>query len=141
MNLGMVGNLPKVVLDTNILISALGFEGKPNQVLRLALDRKIQLVTSEVLLVELQEVISKKFPQLGSKLPLIMKRIRKRSQIVQPKESLNISRDKDDNRVLEAAIEGECTYIITGDKDLLDLKQLKNVKILTAEQFLSKEII
>lgn len=140
MNLGMVGNLPKVVLDTNILISALGFEGKPNQVLRLALDRKIQLVTSEILLVELQEVISKKFPQLGSKLPLIMKRIRKKSQIVQPKESLNISRDKDDNRVLEAAIEGECTYIITGDKDLLDLKQFKNVKILTAEQFLSKEI-
>lgn len=135
----MVEN-PKVVLDTNILISALGFKGSPNQVLRLALDREIQLITSEILLVELQEVISKKFPLLATNLPLMMKRIRKRSTVVQPKLSLDMLRDKDDNRVLEAAIEGECEYIITGDKDLLGLKEFKGIEIVTADQFLKEEM-
>lgn len=140
MNLGMAENPPKVVLDTNILISAIGFKGNPNQVLKLALDDKIKLVISPILLVEFEEVIIKRFPKIVSELPLILKRIRKRSKKVQPKVSLDIVRDKDDNRVLEAAVEGGCDYIITGDKDLLVLKQFKDTKIVTAEQFLREEV-
>lgn len=126
----------KIVIDTNILISAIGFGGKPRIILYLAIDNKIQVFTSQILLAELEEVISKKFPRLGYELTLIRKRIIKRFIIVRPKKSLQIVRDPDDNRVLEAAVESKCSYIVTGDKDLLELKIFKKIKIVTADEFL-----
>lgn len=136
MNLGTEENPVKVILDTNILISASGFRGKPREVLLLVLQKRIAGVTSPVLLAEFQEVVSKKFPKLAPKLPRITKKLQKNFAVVQPGISINASRDKDDNRVIEAAVEGNCDYIITGDKDLLDLKKYQNVKILRAEEFL-----
>ncbi|MBI2040465.1 putative toxin-antitoxin system toxin component, PIN family [Candidatus Microgenomates bacterium] len=53
-----------------------------------------------------------------------------------PHETLHILRDEDDNRVLEAAREGNCDFIVTGDQDLLDLGKYKKIKILTSEEFL-----
>lgn len=49
---------------------------------------------------------------------------------------MNVTKDKDDNRVLEAAVEGGCQFVITGDKELLELKKYKKIQILTAEEFL-----
>lgn len=62
MSLDTDENRVKVVLDTNILISAIIFGGKPNQVLLLVLKDKIQAITSPILLAELREVLNKKFP-------------------------------------------------------------------------------
>ena len=59
------------------------------------------------------------------------------SQSVDPKEKLEIiEKDPADNRVLEAAVESNADYIITGDNHLLELKEFKNVKILNADEFL-----
>lgn len=129
----------KVVLDTNILISAIGFGGKPRDTLLLVFEDKIMGVISPILLAELQEVIVKKFLKLMYLLPSAEQMIRRKFLIVRPKKSLHIVRDEDDNRVLEAAIEGKCDYIITGDKDLLSLQRFKKIKIFTPDQFL-KEI-
>ncbi|MBI2040464.1 putative toxin-antitoxin system toxin component, PIN family [Candidatus Microgenomates bacterium] len=51
---------PRVVLDTNVIISAIGYGGKPGKILLLALEEKIQGVTSEVLLAEVREILIKK---------------------------------------------------------------------------------
>lgn len=128
----------KVVLDTNILISAIAFGGKPKEVLNLVLDEKIIAATSPILLAEFQEVYNKNFPLKFVDFELTLERIEEIFKMVKPKRSLKIVRDEDDNRVLEAAVEGNCSYIITGDKDLLDLKKFKKIKILTSEQFLLK---
>lgn len=136
MNLGMAENPVKVVIDTNILISAMGFGGKPREILLQALEKKIQVIISPILLAEFFEVINKKFPKLDSKLFVVEKKIKKSFIVVQPKISLSISRDEDDNRVIEAALEGNCDFIITGDKDLLDLGKYKRIKIVTSEEFL-----
>ena len=56
-------------------------------------------------------------------------------EVVNPRNSLKVARDDDDNRVLEAAITGKCEYIVTGDEDLLSLKKYKNIKILTPAEF------
>ena len=135
MNSGMVENPVKVVLDTNILISGLGFRGKPRQILHLIFQKKVLGITSPVLLAEFQEVVNKKFPKLALRMESIEKKLKKNLQIVQPKISVKVSRDPDDNRVLEAAWEGGCDFIITGDQDLLDLGKYKKIKILTAEEF------
>ena len=142
MTLDIRKNPVKVLLDTNILISAIGFGGKPRQILTLVLDKKIKAVTSLILLAEFHEVINKKFHILAPQLQLMESKIKKIFLIVHPKVALDIVRDKDDNRVLEAAIQGECHYIITGDTDLLDLKVYQGIKIVTPEIFLRElEII
>ena len=46
-------------------------------------------------------------------------------EVVNPRNSLKVARDDDDNRVLEAAITGKCEYIVTGDEDLLSLKNIR----------------
>ncbi|MBI4096315.1 MAG: putative toxin-antitoxin system toxin component, PIN family [Candidatus Levybacteria bacterium] len=133
----MAANPIKVILDTNILISAIGFGGKPRKVLHLILDDKIEAVTSPILMAELEDVVYKKFPKLAYNFSLIDPQIQDKFKIVKPKKSLLVARDNDDNRVLEAAFAGKCDYIITGDKDLLDLKNYKNIKIVTPDIFLS----
>ncbi len=135
----MAANPIKVILDTNILISGIGFGGKPREILNLILDDKIEAITSQILLAELEDVIGKKFPKLAYSFTLIERQIKEKFKIVKPRKSLSISRDKDDNRVLEAALEGKCDYIITGDRDLLDLKNFKNIKIVTPDIFLLKK--
>ncbi len=138
MNLDIRKNPVKILLDTNVLISALGFGGKPRQILQLVLEKKIKAVSSPILLAEFNEVIAKKFPKLSQNLGLIEKKLKKTLIVVSPKESIQIVRDIDDNRVLEAAIEGKCQYVITGDADLLDLKVFQEIKIVTVEIFLKE---
>lgn len=135
MNTAMAAN-PKVVLDTNVIISAVGFGGKPGQVFLMALEEEILAVTSETLLAEVQEILIKKLAMSSSDVELTMAEIEDKFQVIAPKKSLHIVRDEDDNRVLEAALEGNCDFIVTGDRDLLDLGKYKNIKILTAEEFL-----
>lgn len=129
-------NKVKVVLDTNILISAIAFGGKPRQILKLVLDKDIQAISSVVLLAEFEDIVFKKFPPLANQFKKIEKQIRKNFKIVKPKKNLHILKDEPDNRVLEAGWEGKCEFIITGDKELLALKAFKNLKIITADQFL-----
>ena len=137
MNTDMDENPVKVILDTNIIISALGFGGKPREILQLVLDNQIKVITSSILLAELEDVITKKFPALSPNFERINKQIRKEFKIVKPQVSLYIVKDEDDNRVLEAAVEGKCQYIITGDKELLNLAIYKGTTIITADQFLN----
>ena len=136
MNLGMVKKPPKVVLDTNLIISALIFGGKPQQVYNLVLEKQIIGTTSPILLAELTEVLTKKFNFELIRVEQLEKIIKKHFKMVNPKQTIKILQDIDDNRVLEAAIEGKCSYIVTGDSDLLTLKTFQKTKILTPNDFL-----
>lgn len=138
MNLGMGANPLRIVLDTNILISAIHFGGKPRMILDLVEESNsaIKAITSPVLLAELGETFAKKFNFDQDHIREIKSIIEDGFEIVYPKKELRVTRDKDDNRVLEAAMEGNCEYIVTGDKDLLLLKDYKCIKIVTSEQFL-----
>jgi|SRR3989344_739445 len=140
MNSGMAENRVRVVLDTNILVSAIAFGGKPAQILLLSIEERIQAITSAILLAELEEILNKKLVLPKEELQLALEEIRDSFEIVQPQSTIEIVRDEDDNRVLEAAAEGSCNYIITGDKDLLDLGNYQDIEIMTAEQFLSQEL-
>jgi len=127
----------RTVLDTNIIVSAVVFKGKPRQVLELAFEEKIKSFISQTLLAELTETLTKKFSLSIEEVDLIEREIKDVFGIVYPTVTLHIQKDEDDNRVLEAAVEGECNYIVTGDKELLDLGNFKGIKILTADEFLN----
>lgn len=127
---------PRVVLDSNVIISAVVYKGKPRIILDLAFEQRIETITSPALLVEVMEVLAKKFQLLKEELDLINEEIENDFEIIHPRTALHLVRDEDDNRVLEAALEGDCDYIISGDEDLLNLGQFKNIKIVTPDEFL-----
>lgn len=132
----------RVVLDTNVLISAIVFGGKPKKVLQAAIAGTFQLVLSNTLLEELHGVLE------GPKFKLpreMMKTVRDElllfADLVVPMNKLDvIVSDPDDNRVLECAATGEVDFIVSGDPDLLDLGQFQNIRIWTPAQFV-REIL
>lgn len=128
----------RVVLDTNVLVSSLIFGGKPQQTENLILEKKIVGITSPMLLAEFTDVLAKRFSFNESRLRQAEKKIKKNFVIVKPRATIKILKDDADNRVLEAAVEGDCRFIITGDKELLDLKSFKGIKIITSSRFLEE---
>ena len=126
----------RAVLDTNILISGIIFKGKPRQVLEKVFEERLKAVTSRILLAELTEVLTKKFPLLREKTIIAEQEIEKVFEVVRPSIKVQVQEDDDDNRVLEAAVEGTCDFIVTGDRQLLNTKIYRGIKIVTASQFL-----
>lgn len=127
---------PRVALDTNILFSSILYKGKPRQVFDLVIEQVIVGVSSPILLAELSEALLKKSRLSLQEVNSTIRELEEDLIIICPVKSLDALRDKDDNRVLEAAAEGGCSYVVTGDKDLLTLGKFKNIKIVTASQFL-----
>ena len=133
----MVKNPLKVVLDTNVLISAIVFGGKPEQIVKRVQEGSITPVITPILVAELTEILIKKFHFTTDKIMLVEELIKENFEVVHPSQIVHVLSDEDDNRVLEAALKGDCNYIVTGDNDLLDLKLYKNIMVITPTNFLS----
>ena len=130
--------MTKVVLDTNVLISAIVFGGKPREVLEAAIKGQIQLVLTEYIMEELRGVLEgKNFRYPEEITDLIIHELEALTEIVKPKERITvIEKDPEDNRVLECAQESQADYIVSGDTHLLEIQDFKGTKILTPEEFL-----
>lgn len=130
--------MTKVVLDTNTLISAIVFGGKPREVLEAAIKGHIQLVLTEKIIEEMREVLEgKKFQYPKEITDLIIHELEALVEIVKPKHKITvIDKDPEDNRVLECAQESQADYIVSGDEHLLELENFEGSKIVTAEEIL-----
>lgn len=127
---------PRVVIDTTVLVSGLLYGGKPEQVLDKAYDKEITAVISETLLEELKRVLFTKFKISAEYWSEIELQIRDSFELTEALIRLNVVKDEPDNRVLEAAVTGNCDYIVTGDKPLLALNEYQEIKIIGVSQFL-----
>lgn len=138
MSIGKKNPEVKVVLDTNVYISAVLFGRKPEEIRRLSQEGKIELLVSEAIIAEVAEVLRRKFDWESWQISQIINEIRETTTLVIPNQTLSvIEKDEDDNRILECAVEGKAQYIISGDKShLLPLKEYQGIKILSPDQFL-----
>jgi putative PIN family toxin of toxin-antitoxin system len=129
----------RVVLDTNVLVSAFIFPGgAPEQVYRLALEGRLDLVTSRVLLAEFGRVLVEKFGWDASRAEIAVAQVARIATVVEPSERLDVIHDDpEDNRVLEAAIEASADVIVSGDRHLRRLKVWRDVTVLDPAQYLS----
>lgn len=128
----------KVVLDTNIIISAFGWDGKPKEIIEKIVENELEWVISQDQFEELSKVLDyEKFNFSEEQKEKIKAIVLSISTLVYPKIRLDIVKeDKEDNRILDCAIEGNADYIITGDSHLLKLKEFKGIKILKINDFL-----
>ncbi|MCP8309488.1 MAG: putative toxin-antitoxin system toxin component, PIN family [archaeon] len=119
----------KVVFDTKVLISSLIRSGKPRLLWNKVIKGKIELIISKEILSELNDVARR--PKLRRYLSL--KRLRRFNQIlirigkiIEVRTHLpQITEDPDDNIIVETALDGRADYMVSGDKHLLILKELK----------------
>ncbi|HLC77112.1 MAG TPA: putative toxin-antitoxin system toxin component, PIN family [archaeon] len=128
--------MTRVVADTNIIISAIFWSGKPYQVVVNGLKGDYQLVTSPEIVDEVLSKLRNKFQLPEDKIEEQANILISLFHLVMPTTRVDVVRDKSDNKIIECAVDGEANYIVTGDPDLLELKEFMNIKILTADQFL-----
>ena len=128
-----------VVADTNVLVSALLFPGGPPEaVYRLVLERRIDLITSRPLLVELGRVLTEKFGWERARAEEAVEQVIQLAELVDPKVTRSeIAADPSDNRVLEPAAEGGATAIVSGDSHLLALESWQGIPIQSPATFLA----
>lgn len=127
------------VFDTNVIVSALLFtESAPKRAFFSALQHGTILV-SKPLMAELIEVIGRdRFDRYVSREERneFLRFLVNETVPVAITESVHVCRDPKDDRILELAINGNATYIVTGDDDLLVLNPFRGVEIVTPAEFL-----
>lgn len=132
----------RLVLDTNVVVSAVVWGGVPYQLLQAAVAGLVDLYTSPALLDELRGVLNR--PHLAERL------VRQRSNVdqalefyarlchsVEPQHTPRVvPHDPDDDHVVAAAVEAQANLIASGDKHLLQLKMSIDIPVLKAGQAL-----
>ena len=125
----------KIVLDTNVLIAAFIARGTCSELLEYCVCHH-EVVLSSAILDELFDVLTRKFRFLPEEARHVVRLLKSRVRIVAPKPlAMPICRDPDDDQILAAALTAQCRAIISGDKDLTDLRQVDGVAIMTPSEF------
>lgn len=125
----------RVVLDTNVLIAAFISHGTCHEILEHCLHHH-QLVTSSFILEEFGEKLRMKFGYLSREVREAVRILRLGMEVVEPPPlAAPACRDRDDDNILAAAIAGNCHCIVTGDRDMLELKRHEGVVIVSPQEF------
>ena len=125
----------KILLDTNVLIAAFVTRGGCSELFERCI-RQHQPVSSPFILAEFQDKLRVKFKYTENMITASSELLRSAVDIVSP-EPLpeTICRDRDDDNILAAALAGKVDCIVTGDKDLLVLREYQGIAILSPAEF------
>ena len=129
--------VPRVVIDTNVYISAIFWGGKPREVVDLGRNARILIFTS----LEIQEEIERKLKtKFGIDEKEVAQILLDYSMFTLPIKPLHRAKvvdvDPDDNKFIECAVTSKAGYIVSGDKHLLNLKNYQGIQIIKAATFL-----
>ena len=125
----------RVLLDTNVLVAALVARGTCADLLEHCV-RVHTIVSSRELLDELEDVLVRKLRQRKADARAAVKLFENTFSLITPAALASpVCRDHDDDKVLAAALTGQCTAIVTGDRDLLVLDAFENIRIMTPSGF------
>lgn len=129
---------PRIVLYTNVLISALGWRGAPHEIVKRSLQGDFRLLLSPALLEELQRVLAyPKFRFSSDDISQFLAVLTEAADLVFPSRSFSIvEADPADDRVLECAVGGQVDFIVSGDPHLKELRIFEGIPILSPKDFL-----
>lgn len=126
----------RIVIDTNVIASAIFFGGRPRELLELLVTRKLNAFASTQIITEYKETVEElcsRYPEKPIQLPLAA--IIAAINLIESTSIIRVCRDPDDNKFIECAVDADCLYIVSGDKDLLAIKEYDRVQIVTVSEF------
>lgn len=129
----------KLILDTNVWVSALFWGGAPNQIFSLFTDQQIEVYFSDSTWAEWKTTVGRISHKLHQEKAFLRlsKLIKKNSYFHSPDIKINVCRDPKDNQFLELGIGARVDFLVSGDQDLLSLKKVRGLKIVTPKQLLN----
>ena len=128
-----------IVIDTNILVSAVFFGGFPGRIVKAVTEGKLDTFVSNLISEEYREIVEGfKEKNSGKFNENLFENFLKTAKSVKPRKKIQICRDPDDDKFIECAVCAKAVYIVSGDKDLLVLERYGDVEIITAKDFCEK---
>jgi putative PIN family toxin of toxin-antitoxin system len=128
----------RVVLDTNILISAIINNGKPRKLFQQGIDGRYKILISKETLHELSEVLQRpKFKTNKEDIIRIISALMKSGENILITSNFKIIKnDPDDDVMINLAYDGHANYLVSGDTDLQNLKNFHDIKIVSVDKML-----
>jgi putative PIN family toxin of toxin-antitoxin system len=128
----------KIVIDSNIFVSSFFWGGYPQKVFDRVIYGFDELYITNEIIKEITSVMgSSKFTASSNEIKDYIKIIEKYSKIIISKNvPESVSRDKDDDKILQCGLDGNVDIILTGDTDLLVLREYKSIKIIRPKDYL-----
>ncbi|MXW00582.1 MAG: putative toxin-antitoxin system toxin component, PIN family [Holophagales bacterium] len=127
----------KVVLDTNVFVSGVFFGGTPGRVLEAWRNGKAEVVLSREIVeeyVRVGEELADRFPAVDLRPALELLAV-SATLVPSPPLPESVSRDTDDDKFLACALAAGADYVVSGDRDLLDVSSYKGVVVLSPRDF------
>lgn len=124
----------RIVLDTNVVVSALLWQGPPTRLLQAGRQQRVELFTSVPLLAELTGILGRsKFDRkiAASMLGVdqVVDRYAALTMLVRPVSVARVAPDPDDDVVIGTALAARADLIVTGDRALLTVSEYRGVRI------------
>ena len=127
----------RAVFDTNIWISSELHYGAPWRCLQAARSGQVQLFRASAMIAELADKLRERFAYPENHIHAVVYEYRSLSTLVSiPGQLRVIEEDPSDDKFIECALTAGATYVVTGDRHLLDIGTYENVQIVTAAAFL-----
>ena len=128
----------RIVLDTNVLISAVLFNGPPRAILELVIGGSVHCSLSLAILDELRDVLERpKFRFSPEQAFQVIEELHAVCDIVNPAIQIDVVvADPKDNMILECALESKADIIVSGDQHLLAIEEFRGVQIVSPSDYL-----
>ena len=128
----------RVVLDTNVLVSALVTPGgKGEAALLRVISGRDQLLISRAIILELLGALARKFGRDDDELARVALFLSDAGELLEPEVEIDVFADGPDNRILECAVCGNAGAVVTGDKAMLELEVLRSITTLSLAAYLT----
>lgn len=132
--------MQKVILDTNVIVSALISKGTPAKIIYdLVFGKLVTVCLSEPILGEYIEVLNRekfaKYPDFKIQAEIVLLKIEELGTLFHPTQTLSLIKDLSDNRFLELAVESKADFILTGNSNDFDFDKIGDTKILSPKDY------
>ena len=131
----------KIIIDTNVVMSGVFFAGTPSRILNAFDKGAFEVYANTNIVAEYEEV----YVRLKQKLQRTPKTdlfhaFTDKLNVIEARNNVTICRDPDDDKFISCALDAKALYIVSGDKDLLDIQKIEGVTIITAADFYEKHL-
>ena len=132
----------KVVLDTNVWLSAIVWRGEATKIIDARINREVEIIITKEILSEIVDILNRtRFKEFienkQEKIEDLIRVILSISTFIETKTKLDVvKKDPKDNIILEAGLDAKVDYLISYDDHLINMIEFNRIKILTPTEFL-----